>query len=288
MPSVTEMRIAVIGARGQLGSELMHRLGDDALGLTHEDIEITDRNSVDRSLTEARPDLVINTAAYNLVDHAEDEREQAFRVNTSGPRHLAEWCNTNDAVLVHISTDYVFGGEPDRIHPWTESDQPSPDSAYGLSKIGGENFVTSICPRNFIVRTCGLYGGRPGRGSGNFVETMLRLGRERGSVSVVDDQRCCPTSAGDLAEALIELSRTDAWGLYHVTNSGEATWYEFAREIFQASGLNIDVTPITTAEFGAAARRPPYSVLDCGKLESVIGRGLPEWREALKSYVAEL
>lgn len=300
------MRITIIGARGQLGSELIQRLGEAAIALTHEEIEITDRDSVDRTLSDARPDLVINTAAYNLVDRAEDEPEQAYRVNALGPRNLAGWCAANGAALMHVSTDYVFGGKPahtgdsapvssrsgDRPayvdRPWTETDAPLPQSAYAVSKLAGEYFVRSACPRHFVVRTCGLYGGRPGRGSGNFVETMLRLGRERGAVRVVNDQRCCPTSTGDLADALLELVRTDAWGLYHATNSGAVTWYEFAGAIFEAGRLDVDVTPITTAEFGAAAPRPAFSVLDCSKLESVIGRPMPSWREALVRYAAEI
>lgn len=282
------MRIAVIGAHGQLGSELMQRLGGAAIGLTHGDIEITDRDSVAHCLSETRPELVINTAAYNLVDRAEDEPEQAYRVNALGPRNLARSCAANNAILMHVSTDYVFGDAPDGNRPWTEHDAPRPQSAYAVSKLAGEHFVRSGCPRHFVVRTCGLYGGEPGRGSGNFVETMLRLGRERGAVRVVDDQRCCPSFGGDVAEALLELSQTDAWGLYHATNEGEATWCEFATAVFKVCDLEVGVTPITTAEFGAAARRPAFSVLDCAKLESVIGRRLPRWSEALSRYLADL
>lgn len=266
----------------------MHRLGKAATGLTHEDIEITDRDSVEEALSRARPDLVINAAAYNQVDRAEEEPEQAYRVNALGPRHLAAWCDANDVVLVHTSTDYVFGGNHDGPRPWSETDAPLPQSAYAVSKLAGEHFVRSGCPRHLVVRTCGLYGGQPGRGSGNFVETMLRLGRERGAVRVVEDQRCCPSSAGDVAEALLELARTEAWGLYHATNAGEMTWYEFARAIFEECGMEVDVQPITTAEFGAAAHRPAYSVLDCAKLATVIGRSLPPWRDALGTYLARV
>lgn len=286
MEQTVTTRIAVIGARGQLGSELMQRLGDAASGLTHDDIEITDRVSIERCLSETRPELVINTAAYNLVDRAEDEPEQAYRVNALGPRNLAGWCAANGATLMHLSTDYVFGGDRDQHRPWTESDAPLPQSAYAVSKLAGEYFVQSGCLRHFVVRTCGLYGGRPGRGSGNFVETMLRLGRERGAVRVVNDQHCCPSFAGDVADALLELSHTDAWGLYHATNAGALTWFEFAKAIFEESGLQVDVTPITTAEFAAAARRPAFSVLDCAKLKALIGRTLPPWRKSLAGYLA--
>lgn len=284
--SINLMRTAVIGSRGQLGGELLQRLGGDAVGLTHDDIEITEPDSVQRALAAARPELVINTAAYNQVDRAEDEPEQAYRVNALGPRNLARWCAGSGAILIHVSTDYVFAGDPGRTRPWTEEDPPAPQSAYAVSKLAGEYFVRSICNRHFVVRTCGLYGGSPGRGSGNFVETMLRLGRERGAVRVVDDQRCCPSFAGDVAEALLELSRTGNWGLYHATNAGSVTWCEYARAVFESAGLDVDVTPITTAEFGAAAKRPAFSVLDCASLEAAIGRAMRPWREALSEYVA--
>lgn len=286
------MRIALIGSTGQLGSDLLPRLqatGHDVVPLRHADVEITDAHNVAAVLKPLRPDVVINTAAYNLVDKAEDEPDVAMKINGAGPCHLARLCESNGWRLMHISTDYVFG-EPTgpTFKPWTELDLAVPNCRYGLSKWTGEQLALKECSRSFAVRTCGLYGlaALRGGGKGNFVETMLRLGRERKQLRVVDDQRCTPTSTADLAEALVKLIATDAFGLYHATNSGSATWCEFAREIFRLAKMDVEVLPITTAEFGAKAKRPAYSVLDCSKLASVIGGPLPDWHDALARYLA--
>jgi dTDP-4-dehydrorhamnose reductase len=187
---------------------------------------------------------------------------------------------------MQISSDYVFGLDAQRSEPWSELDAPGPVSAYGLSKLAGEYFVRMLAPRHFVVRTCGLYGVQAARGKGNFVETMLRLGSARPELSIVNDQICLPTSTADLATALVALLKTDRYGLYHATNAGSVTWLEFAREIFRQSGINVSTQPITSAQFNAKARRPPYSVLDNSKLISVIGASLPDWRDALARYLA--
>lgn len=286
------MRIALIGSTGQLGSDLLPRLqtaGHDVAPLRHVEIEITDPTNIAAVLEPLRPDLVLNTAAYNLVDKAEDEPDVAMAVNGNGPRNLARLCETNGWRFMHISTDYVFGKSArPSAGPFTELDLAVPDCKYGLSKWTGEQFTLTECSRSFAVRTCGLYGlaALRGGGKGNFVETMLRLGRERQQLRVVDDQRCTPTSTADLADALVKLIATDAFGLYHATNSGSATWCEFAREIFRLAKMDVEVLPITTAEFGAKAKRPTYSVLDCSKLASVIGGPLPDWHDALARYLA--
>ncbi len=287
------MRIALIGASGQLGSDLLPRLqaaGHDVRPLGHADIEITNVENSAAVLEPLQPDLVINTAAYNLVDKAEDDRDAAMAVNGLGPQLLARLAEKHGWRLMHISTDYVFG---DVVRPtptpFVESDLAVPSGRYGLSKLTGEKFVQANCSRHFIVRTCGLYGiaalrGK-GKGKGNFVETMLRLGRDRKQLRVVNDQCCTPTSTADLPDALVKLIATDAYGLYHATNSGCMTWCEFAREIFRQAKLDVEVIPITTAEFGAKAKRPNYSVLDCSKLESVTGALLPDWHEAIAKYL---
>lgn len=286
------MRIALIGSTGQLGSDLLPRLqaaGHDVVPLRHADIEITDPANVAAVLEPLRPDLVINTAAYNLVDKAEDELDVAMAINGTGPLLLTRMCETNHWRLIHISTDYVFDGSPGpTFRPWTELDLANPSGRYALSKRAGEIVVQEECSRHFVVRTCGLYGvaALRGGGKGNFVETMLRLGRDRKQLRVVDDQRCTPTSTADLADALVKLIATDAFGLYHATNSGSTTWCEFAREIFRLAKMDVEVVPITTAEFGAKAPRPAFSVLDCSKLASVIGEPLPDWHEALARYLA--
>lgn len=281
------MRTAVIGAEGQLGRALIARFDPaEVIPLTHRQIEITDASSIAAALDGSGADLVVNAAAYNFVDRAEDEPAAAFAVNASGPRRLAEWCAARGAALVHVSTDHVFGLDAARSTPYAESDCPGPLSVYGASKLAGEYLVRSACARHFVIRTCGLYGVPPPGGKGNFVETMLRLGRERGEVRVVCDQRCTPTSAGDLARLVIDLCRTRAYGLYHATNSGSATWHEFATEIFRLAGLSVRVHPITTAEFQARARRPAYSVLDCTRLEQQTGAPRRDWRTALAEYLA--
>jgi dTDP-4-dehydrorhamnose reductase len=286
------MRIALIGARGQLATDLRPVLGDDIVALGHEDIEITQAEQVESALSQAGPNCVINTAAYNLVDRAEDEPEAAYRINALGARNLALYCRDHDIPLLHVSTDYVFSGydcaspsSARRSVPYKETDAPSPQSAYAVSKLAGEYFVRSLCPRHFIVRTCGLYGLAGARGKGNFVETMLRLAGERDELRIVDDQCCTPSATADVARAIAGLIPTDAYGLYHATNSGSTTWYLLAREIFRLTGRDIAVQPVTSEEFGAKARRPAYSVLDNSKLEATIGFALPDWRDALAHFL---
>jgi dTDP-4-dehydrorhamnose reductase len=279
------MQIVLIGAGGQLGTALTARIGAKVIPLGSAAIDIADAQQVRRIIPELRPELVINAAAYNFVDRAEDEADRADAVNATGPRVLAETCAGLDIPLVHISTDYVFGGVQDRQVPYVESDAPTPTSQYSRSKLAGEVFVLANCTKHFVLRTCGLYGRAVSPGKGNFVETMLRLGRDRESVSVVDDQWCTPTAAADLAQAIIELIPTRQYGLYHATNSGSTTWCGLAREIFRLAGMAVAVVPITTAQFNAKAARPSYSVLDCSKLEAAIGRPMRTWQEALAEYL---
>lgn len=280
------MRIAVIGAFGQLGSDLMPLLADRGIPLGHADIELAESDSIAAAFESHQPTHVINCAAYNLVDKAEDEPEAAFRVNAFGTRNLAKWCASQKVPLLHVSTDYVFGLEKsDR--PWRESDPTGPASVYGASKLAGEIFVRSQCPQHLVVRTCGLYGHRAARGKGNFVETMLRLGRERPELKIVADQYCTPTSTADLAVALSRLIESDKWGVYHATNAGHCSWYEFACEIFRLANLPVKAIPIPASEYALKARRPDYSVLDGSNLQRVLGDPQPAWQDALARYVRE-
>jgi dTDP-4-dehydrorhamnose reductase len=280
-------QIAIIGARGQLGTDLQRLLDDAAVALRHDEIEITDADSVEVALGRINPKIVINTAAYNLVDEAENEPTLAFQVNALGPRNLSLYCASRNITLVHVSTDYVFGQQRDRSTPYTETDVPGPVSAYGVSKLAGEHFVRGLCPRHYVVRTCGLYGqGSSADGkSHNFVETMLALGAKRDSLSVVDDQCCTPTASADLATAIVALIETDAYGLYHVTNQGNTTWYGLACEIFRLRSLDVAVTPITSTEFNSRAQRPGFSVLDTSKFTCIAGQELPAWQDALATYL---
>jgi dTDP-4-dehydrorhamnose reductase len=282
------MKLAVLGANGQLGRDLCPRLAGEVVPLTRAEIDLDRPDTIKSHLATLRPDVVVNCAAYNFVDKAESEPDTAFRSNAWGVRELAWACRELDCQLVHLSTDYVFGLDTDRRTPLTEDDPPGPVSVYGLSKLAGEYLVRSVCPRHLVVRTCGLYGvwGSGGKGS-NFVETMLRLAGQGKPLRVVNDQRCTPTYTADLADTVAVLIERGTEGLYHVTSSGDCTWYELAAEVIRQTGVKADLTPITSSEFGAAARRPTYSVLATGKLERT-GLSRPRsWPDALAAYLRE-
>ncbi len=281
------MRVAVIGAKGQLGHDVVRALSDHTLfPLTRSELDIRDFEDTHKVLGDIRPDFVINTAALTRVDDCEDEVSEAFGVNAFGPRHLAQICAAFDCLLVHISTDYVFGGE--KRTPYVEDDAPNPLSAYGVSKLAGEYFVRTICPKHLVVRTSGLYGVAGSSGKrGNFVETMIRLAQQGKSIRVVNDQVLTPTYTRDVAEKIAELSRTDAYGIYHLTNDGHCSWYEFAARLFALLGLHPDFAPTTTAEFGAKARRPAYSVLAQDRWRELRLGALRPWPAALAAYCQE-
>ena len=283
------MRVVLVGAAGQLGTALAgSRPQSHSLApLAHSEIEIRDPASVDCALSVAAPDCVINAAAYNFVDRAEDEPDLAYAVNATGPQNLARWCARRNAVLVHVSTDYVFGGNARRV-PYTETDPPAPASVYAQSKLAGEEFVRAECPSHFVVRTCGLYGRAQSAGKGNFARTMLRVASEGRTLRVVDDQHCTPSFAADVAAAIWKLIETRRFGLYHATNAGETTWHGFASEVFRAAGRSTQVTAIPSCEFPQKAKRPAYSVLDCSKLAALIGGALPTWQDALARYVPQI
>ena len=288
------MRIALTGAHGQLGTQLQHTLHGDVIPLGHDQLDISDAETVETVLASQHPDLVINAAAYNFVDRAEEEPQIAYRHNAIGPRNLALFCENRNIPLLHFSTDYVFSGrerdpenEKQRERPYLETDLPGPESAYAVSKLAGEYFVCNLCRRHYVVRTCGLYGRTRQQGTGNFVETMLRLGTERDELTIVNDQCCTPTSCSDLADAVQALIETEAFGLYHATNASSMTWYAFALEIFRLAGIDVPVRPISSRQFGATARRPVYSVLDNAKLSSVLGKKLPDWQDALDRYLKQ-
>jgi dTDP-4-dehydrorhamnose reductase len=281
------VRYAVLGSAGQLGRDLVPRLEGEVVALTRQDADLSRPDSVRAALAAARPDVVVNCAAYNFVDRAEAEPEAAFAVNAWGVRALATACRDLGCALVHFSSDYVFGLDAARQTPYAEGDAPAPVSVYGLSKLAGEYLVRALCPRHFIIRTCGLYGvwGSGGKG-GNFVETMLRMAGQGKPLTVVADQVCTPSYTADVAEATVALLPSGRFGLYHLTNAGCCSWYEFARAIFALAGVKADPSPITSREYGAAARRPAYSVLSAGAYQAL---GLPPlrlWREALAAYLA--
>ncbi len=281
------MTTLLIGANGQLGSEVRQVFNDyDLVPLTHADLELTDRAQVTEIVGKYRPALIINTAAYNRVDECEDYPERAFAVNALAVRDLALAAKAVEAALVHISTDYVFDGRQHR--PYREADPPGPLSVYATSKLAGEYFIRAIHERHFVIRTCGLYGLAGSRGKGgNFVETMLRLAEEGKEIRVVGDQVLTPTSAKELARKVRVLVQTGAYGLYHITNQGECSWFRFAQAIFELSGIRPVLTETTSAAFGARANRPAYSVLDNTNLRSLGLDDLRDWRDALKEYLVD-
>jgi dTDP-4-dehydrorhamnose reductase len=285
------MKIVLIGASGQLGSDLAKVLvvrGHDLVALTHAEIEVTDPQSVAAALQAQRPDLVMNMAAFHKVDQCEEEVEQTFAVNTYGVRELALACRRYGAALVHMSTDYVFGGDRTRRQPYVEKDAPAPINVYGVSKLAGEHFVQYLLDRHFLFRVTGLYGvaGSSGKG-GNFVELMLRLAREGRDIGVVDDQRLTPTYTVDLAHQMAAVIETEHYGLYHATSQGDCTWHEFAAEIFRQSGLKPNLSRARTGDFGEKATRPAYSVLENRALQRLGLDQMRPWPEALAAYLEE-
>ncbi|MCL0087503.1 dTDP-4-dehydrorhamnose reductase [Dehalococcoidia bacterium] len=282
------MRVLITGANGQLGTDLCRVLPDiEVIPLTHSDVEITDMNSVKTAFIKHRPDIVINTAAYVRVDDCETEQDKAFSVNALGARNVAVVCQEIGAKLVHISTDYVFGGESKpRTAPYTEFDFPIPPNVYGKSKLAGENLVRHLCIRHFIVRSSGLFGiaGASGKG-GNFVETMLRLAKGKDELRVVNDQVFSPTYTKDLAEKIAQLIHTEYYGIFHITNKGSCSWYEFSKEILNLAGIRTPVIPITSDQYPQKARRPHYSVLDNYHLRLLGMDDMRPWQEALKDYM---
>ncbi len=276
------MKYLVIGAAGQLGRDLCPRLVGDVVEVGRDRADLTRPDLLRATLDDVRPDVVVNCAAYNFVDRAETEKHEAFAVNALGVRNLAQLCTERGCMLVNFSTDYVFGLDAGRATPYRETDAPGPLSVYGTSKLAGEAFARALCPRHFVIRSCGLYGVRGSGGKGgNFVETMLKLAAARKPIRVVTDEVCTPTYAADLASAAAALIATGRFGLYHITNSGQCSRFEFAAEILRQAGVTADLTPTTSREFGAAARRPAYAVLATDKYESLSLPRMRDWNAAL-------
>jgi len=285
------MRILVTGANGQVGQALC-RLGSghELLALDRETLDITDADAISRMLHEQCPQVLINAAAYTAVDRAEAEPDQAFAVNRDGPAALARACAELAIPLFHISTDYVFDGT--LAGAYREDHPASPLGVYGQSKWAGEERIRDILPRHLILRTSWVFGLE----GHNFVRTMLRLGREREELGIVDDQRGCPTFADHIAGVLLDLAARSAgdelhWGTYHYCDTPETTWYGFARAIFEAAGQRQglvlrDLRPIATAEYPTLARRPANSVLDCQRLADHYGITPRPWVSGLARLVA--
>ncbi|MGB9713952.1 MAG: dTDP-4-dehydrorhamnose reductase [Candidatus Bathyarchaeales archaeon] len=280
------MKIVVIGSKGQLGTDLMKTLAKEheTIGLTHQDIEVTDYYSC-QILKDNRPDVVINTAAFHRTDECEVDPVKAFTVNAIGARNVAMVSKEVGAVTVFISTDYVFDGS--KNEPYTEEDTPNPINTYGISKLAGELY-TKQNPKHYVIRVASLFGvaGASGKG-GNFIETMISKAKKKEPISVVDNMWMSPTYTQDAAFAIKEITAAKLpFGIYHVTNQGFCTWFQFAKEIFKITGLNPDLTPIKTDQLPMKAKRPRFSALKSVKLQNY-GIKIRSWREALRDYLAE-
>ncbi|MEA2005454.1 MAG: dTDP-4-dehydrorhamnose reductase [Acidobacteriota bacterium] len=281
------MKIALIGADGQLGTDLSTLLkGTNFSKLLYPDFDITMPDRAKKKLASIKPDVVINTAAYHRVDECEENPEKSFEVNALAVRELAYICLELDAVLVHFSTDYVFDGR--KKTPYVEEDCPNPLSIYGVSKLAGEHFVRNILEKYFIIRTCGLYGtaGCWGKGK-NFVDTIIEQANKGQTIPVVNDQWVTPTSTEELAQKVLELIQSWQYGLYHLTNEGECTWFGFAQKIFKLIGQKSELEPITTEQYGAKAKRPPYSVLENKRAKNIGLTDFSYWEDALRSYLVK-
>ncbi|MBR6626495.1 MAG: dTDP-4-dehydrorhamnose reductase [Lachnospiraceae bacterium] len=279
------MKVLVTGVKGQLGYDVVKELEErniEAIGVDIEEMDITDSESVQQVIKGVCPDAVIHCAAYTAVDAAEDNADICTKVNVDGTRNIAQVCKELDIKMLYISTDYVFDGKGERA--WEPEDERNPQSVYGQTKCDGELAVQELLDKYFIVRIAWVFGinGK------NFVKTMLKLAETRNSLTVVDDQFGSPTYTYDLAKLLADMIVTDKYGIYHATNEGICSWYEFACEIFRAAGVEMEVKPVSTAEYGAKAARPANSRMSKEKLVENGFSKMPPWQDALKRYLEEL
>lgn len=283
------MRVLVTGAKGQLGTDVMAELKSnniEAVGIDREELDIVDVKACeeffDKANAEKRIDAVIHCAAYTAVDKAEDEQELSYNINALGTKNIATACKKFDMKLMYISTDYVFNGQGER--PWEPDDEREPLNVYGRTKYEGELFVEEITKKYFIVRIAWVFG----IAGNNFIKTMLKLAKERDSLTVVDDQIGSPTYTADLSKLLVSMIQTDKYGRYHATNEGYCSWYEFAKEIFKVAGVTINVAAVDSSAYPAKAKRPANSRMEKKKLDEAGFKRLPSWQDATRRYIEEL
>ena len=283
------MRVLVTGAKGQLGSDLLCELSKrniESVGIDIEDLDITDAAATKKVIEDinnkTKVDAIIHCAAYTAVDAAEDNEALVTKINAEGTKNIAEVAKTLDVAMMYISTDYVFDGEGKR--PWEPDDKRAPLNVYGMAKYKGELYVEELVKKYFIVRISWVFGLH----GNNFIKTMLRLGKERGAVSVVNDQIGSPTYTPDLSRLLADMIVTDKYGRYHATNEGLCSWYDFAVEIFKQANLDVAVTPVSSDAFPVKAKRPHNSRMDKSKLTENGFKLLPTWQDALGRYLLEL
>lgn len=282
------MRIVVLGASGQLGSCLKKNSTErnitDISFPSEESANILDKELLDKLFTAEKPQFVINCAAYTAVDKAEDDVDTCRKVNRDGAAYTAEICKKHQATLIHISTDFVFKGDVPKL--LSETDPAEPENIYGLTKLEGEAAISEILPEHFTIRTSWLYS----EFGNNFVKTMLRLGREREQLGVIVDQVGSPTYAIDLANAILDITESDstAYGIYHYSNEGVTSWYDFAKAVFDLSETTIKLNPVKTSEYVTRAVRPAYSVMDKSKIKSTLGIQIPNWRDSLVTCIRRI
>ncbi|MBE5884303.1 MAG: dTDP-4-dehydrorhamnose reductase [Lachnospiraceae bacterium] len=279
------MKILVTGVKGQLGYDVVKELekrGIEAVGVDIQEMDITDADSVNRVIKEAAPDAVIHCAAYTAVDAAEENEDVCRKVNADGTQYIASVCKELDIKMIYISTDYVFSGKGER--PWEPEDEREPQSVYGQTKYEGELAVQNTLDKYFIVRIAWVFGVN----GKNFIRTMLNLSQKYDTIRVVNDQFGSPTYTYDLAKLLVDMVLTEKYGVYHATNEGTCSWYEFACAIFEEAGIPMNVIPVTTEEYGAKANRPANSRMSKDKLSENGFERLPIWQDALSRYLTVL
>ncbi len=279
------MKVLVTGTKGQLGHDVINELtgrGLEAVGVDVEEMDITDADSVNKVIGETAPDAVIHCAAYTAVDAAEDNVELCRRVNADGTQNIANMCKNLDIPMIYISTDYVFDGEGNR--PWEPEDERTPLNVYGQTKYEGELAVQNTLEKYFIVRIAWVFGVN----GKNFIKTMLNLAKTQKHITVVNDQFGSPTYTYDLARLLVDMILTDKYGIYHATNEGICTWYEFACEIFRQAGVQVEVEPVSAEQYKAKAKSPYNSRMNKDKLEESGFVRLPSWQDALGRYLKEI
>ena len=276
------MKILVTGVKGQLGHDVVEesqKRGIEAIGVDVEEMDITDASKVEEVIKASNVDAVVHCAAWTAVDKAEDEVALCTKVNVDGTYNIAKVCKELDIKMMYFSTDYVFDGQGDQ--EWKEYDERHPLNVYGQTKCEGEIAVQKLLEKYFIVRIAWVFGVN----GNNFIKTMLRLGKERGAVSVVNDQIGSPTYTYDLAKLVVDMIQTDKYGIYHATNEGLCSWYEFACEIFKQAGLDVKVTPVDSSAFPAKAKRPSNSRMSKAELDKNGFNRLPSWQDALQRYL---
>ncbi len=279
------MKLLVTGVKGQLGHDVVkecEKRGITAIGVDIEEMDITDAAACEKVIKEAKVDAVIHCAAYTAVDAAEDNIELCRKINAEGTENIVKVCRELNIKMMYFSTDYVFNGKGDR--PWKTDDERSPLNVYGQTKYEGELAVENSLEKYFILRIAWVFGVN----GKNFIKTMLRLGKEKGAVSVVNDQIGSPTYTADLAVLAVDMIQTDKYGTYHATNEGLCSWYEFACQIFNEANMDVKVTPVSSDAFPAKAKRPSNSRMDKSKLTENDFSPLPGWQDALKRYLKEI